>query len=78
MTEMERHLLSAFERLEQDYSKRDSELHDALATLQRAFSASLEATMKKLEDTTRLCTDLKVYVSDLSVQLEAFQKAFIE
>ena len=78
MTELERHLLGAFERLEQDYSKRENELYEALATLQRDLSESLDFTRKQLETTTRLCADLTRYVSDLSAQLEAFQQTFIE
>ena len=78
MTELERHLLSAFERLEQDYSKRENELHEALATLQRELRGSLEVATTQLESTTRLCVALMGHVNDLSTQLEAFQKAFTE
>lgn len=78
MTELERHLLSAFERLEQDYSKRENGLHEALATLQRDLGESLEFTRTQLESTTRLCAALIGHVNDLSSQLEALQKVLAE
>lgn len=74
MTGLERHLLSAFERLEREYAARENDLHKALVILRQDFSDSLERTRTQVENTTKLCSDLTALVNDLSSQLESFQR----
>ena len=74
MTELERHLLTAFERLESDYSTRERALHSALSTSQEALNARLDDTTKRLELMTTAYTGLLRHIDDLSSQLAELQR----
>ena len=67
MTELERHLLAAFERLESDYLKRERALQEALSNTQRR----LDDTSARLNAMTTSFENLMAYLSDLSAQLKS-------
>jgi len=89
MTEIERQLASALERLEKDYERRDQALQDSLLKLQRVLNARLEAqtknlilrlddTRKRLELMTEAYNDLLTNVDDLMSQLGELQRLFTD
>lgn len=70
MTEIERHLLAAFERLESDYLKRERALQEVLLTTQRR----LDDTTVRLDAMTSSFEALLTHLSHLSAQLNAFHE----
>jgi len=85
MTELERHLLSAFDHFESDYSMRESALRNALSNMEETLNVALNElatslslrlndTTKRLELMTASYSGLLRHIDDLSSQLAELQR----